>query len=159
MTIQCIQGTFDTLVIKVILGSFSAFPIFKNSISKTAGHRTKWIEKLASEVSIQCTQGTLTLKCLRSFWGIRCISNYRQPYISKTAGRGMWALGWVFSVQRVLLPLKCLRRKRLVVECGPWGWVFSVHRVLLPLKCLRSFWGHSVHFRFSKNLYLENGRS
>ncbi len=26
-------------------------------------------------------------------------------------------------------------------------------------KCERSFWGHSVHFRFSKNLYLENGWS
>ena len=36
------------------------------------------------------------------------------------------------------------------------GWVFSVYRVLLTLKWLRSFWGHWVHFRFSKKLYLEN---
>ena len=28
MTIQCTQGTFDTKVVKVILGSFGAFPIF-----------------------------------------------------------------------------------------------------------------------------------
>ncbi len=31
------------------------------------------------------------------------------------------------------------------VKFGPRGWVFSVHRVHLTLKCLRSFWGQSVY--------------
>ena len=32
VSIQCTQGTFDTSVIKVILGSFGAFPIFKSVV-------------------------------------------------------------------------------------------------------------------------------
>ena len=32
----------------------------------------------------------------------------------------------------------------------PRGWVLSVHMVLLTLQWLRSFWCHSVHFRFLK---------
>ncbi len=32
--IQCIQGTFDSLVLKVILGSLGAFPIFGNFVSR-----------------------------------------------------------------------------------------------------------------------------
>ncbi len=35
----------------------------------------------------------------------------------------------------------------------------SVYRVLLPVKCSRSFCGHSVHFRFTTTIYLENGWS
>ena len=40
----------------------------------------------------------LTVKCLRSFWVIWCISDFRQPCISKMAGRmakwsEIWALG------------------------------------------------------------------
>ncbi len=34
------------------------------------------------------------------------------------------------------------------VEFGSRGLVFSVNRVLLTVKGLRSFYGHSVHFRF-----------
>ncbi len=50
-------------------------------------------------------------------------------------------------------------RKRQVVErngvkFGPRGWVFSVYSVLLTVKCLRSFWDHSVDYRFSITLYL-----
>ncbi len=32
--IQCTQGTFDTSVIKVILGSLGAFPIFEKPVSR-----------------------------------------------------------------------------------------------------------------------------
>ncbi len=45
------------------------------------------------------------------------------------------------------------------VKFGHLGLVFSVCRVLLTRKWLRSFWGHLVHFQFSKNLYLKNGWS
>ncbi len=34
MSIQCTQGTFDTSVIKVILGSFSVFPISEKPVSR-----------------------------------------------------------------------------------------------------------------------------
>ncbi len=34
VSIQCTQGNVDTSVIKVILGSFSAFPIFKKPVSQ-----------------------------------------------------------------------------------------------------------------------------
>ncbi len=34
MSIQCIQGTFDSKVFKVILGSSGAFPIFINLVSR-----------------------------------------------------------------------------------------------------------------------------
>ncbi len=33
VSIQCIQGTFDTQVVKIILGSLGAFPIFDNLVS------------------------------------------------------------------------------------------------------------------------------
>ncbi len=33
MSIQCTQGTLDTSVLKVILGSFGAFPIFDKPVS------------------------------------------------------------------------------------------------------------------------------
>ena len=33
-SIQCTQGTFDTSVLKVILGSFGAFPIFEKPVSR-----------------------------------------------------------------------------------------------------------------------------
>ncbi len=52
-SVQCTQGTFDTLLIKVILGSVSAFPIFEKPVSKkTAGGRVKRSEILVSEVSV-----------------------------------------------------------------------------------------------------------
>ncbi len=67
---------------------------------------------------------------------IWCISDFKQPCISKIAGhrvkRGeIWAL----------------------------RWVFSVYMVLSKVKWLRSFWDHLVHFQFSTALYLENGWS
>ena len=34
VSIQCTQGTFDTTVLNVILGSFGAFPIFDNLVSR-----------------------------------------------------------------------------------------------------------------------------
>ena len=34
MSIQCIQGTFDSKVLKVILGPFDAYPIFSNLVSR-----------------------------------------------------------------------------------------------------------------------------
>ena len=34
MSIQCTQGTFDNSVIKVIVGSFGAFPIFDKPVSR-----------------------------------------------------------------------------------------------------------------------------
>ena len=45
------------------------------------------------------------------------------------------------------------------VKFEPQGWVFSVYRVLLTIKLLRSFYGHSVDFRCSTTLCLENGWS
>ncbi len=55
-----------------------------------------------------------------------------------------------------------LSGKRATVErsgmkFGHRGCVLSVYIVLLTVKWLRSFWGHSVHFRFSASLYLEKG--
>ncbi len=38
---------------------------------------------------------------------------------------------------------------------GPHGYVFSVYRVLLTVKCSSSVSGYSVHFRVSGSLYLE----
>ncbi len=35
--VQCTQGTFDTKVVKVILGSLGAFPIFDKPVSR------KWL--------------------------------------------------------------------------------------------------------------------
>ena len=58
VSIQCTEGTFDTSVIKVILGSFGAFRFLTSLISKMAGRRAKRIEICASGLSIQCTQGT-----------------------------------------------------------------------------------------------------
>ncbi len=53
MSIQCIRGPFDSKVLGVILGSFSAFPIFDNLVSqKTGDRRAKWSEIWAS--GIQC---------------------------------------------------------------------------------------------------------
>ena len=53
-------------------------------------------------------------------------------------------------------------RKQLIIErkgpkCGPQGYMYllSIHSLLL--KCSMSFRGHSVYFRFSTTLYLENG--
>ncbi len=37
VSIQCAQGTFETSVLKVILGSFGAFPIFEKPVSR------KWL--------------------------------------------------------------------------------------------------------------------
>ncbi len=46
VSIQCTQGTFDTSVIKVILGSFGVFLIFKNLVSrKRQGFRVKDISR------------------------------------------------------------------------------------------------------------------
>ncbi len=50
-------------MLKVILGSFSAFPIFVY-ISKVACRRAKLSEIGASGVSIQCIQGTFNNKVL-----------------------------------------------------------------------------------------------
>ena len=98
-------------------------------------------------------------------------SDFRQACISKMAGRRAKRIkvgprGWVFSVHRVLLTLKCLRsfwghwihfdfrktsisktagRRAKQSEIWARGWEFNVHRVLLTLQSLRSFWGHSVH--------------
>ena len=36
VSIQCIQGTFDSSVFKVIISSFGAFPIFDRIISVTS---------------------------------------------------------------------------------------------------------------------------
>ncbi len=60
VSMQRTQGTIDTYVIKVILGSFTPNdPDFRKTwFSKTVGHRAKRNENLASGVSIQCTQGT-----------------------------------------------------------------------------------------------------
>ena len=64
----------------------------------------------------------------------RCISDFRQPCISKIAGR---------------------RAKR--GEIWSWGWVFSVYSVLSTVKFFRLFWGHLVYWRFSTTLCLDKG--
>ena len=47
VSLQCIQGPFDSYVLEVFLVSFGAFLIFdKFCISKTAGRRAKRIENL-----------------------------------------------------------------------------------------------------------------
>ncbi len=40
---------------------------------------------------------------------------------------------------------------------GGGGCKYLVIQVTLTVKCWRSFWDHSVHFRFSTTLYLKNG--
>ena len=75
INIQCIQGTFDRYVFKVILGSFSAFPILCNLVhvcsSKMAGRTAKWMKLWVSSVCTQSVRGTfdrLVFKIsLRSF--------------------------------------------------------------------------------------------
>ncbi len=108
VSIQCTQGTCDTSVIKVILGSFGAFPIFKkktNCILKTAARRAKWIEIWASGVSIQCTQGAFDTQVVKVILGsFGFISDFRKTCISKTAGRRakqseIWTSG--VSIQRI----------------------------------------------------------
>ena len=125
-----------------------------------AGRRTKRIAIWASGLSIQCTQGTLTFKWLRSFWGHWVHFRFSQPCISKTAGRRakrseFWASGVSIQCVWELSTVKCLRpprghwgafrifkklvsRKWLVAErnrviFGPHWWVFSVYRVLVKL--------------------------
>ncbi len=85
VSIQCTEGTFDTSVIKVILGSFGAFRFLTSLISKMAGRRAKRIEICASGLSIH--RVLLTLKWLRSFWGHSgVVPIFKKPCVSKTAG-------------------------------------------------------------------------
>ena len=58
VSIQCAQGTFDTYVIKVIRGSFGAFPLFDNLVSRKRIVEEKNSEIWGSGVSIQCIQFT-----------------------------------------------------------------------------------------------------
>ena len=122
----------------LITGSYGAFPSFDNLVSR------KWVvvernsEILRSVVvgglSSQCLQGNFCQLDTYGYSGvIQCISNFRQIYILKTAGR---------------------RAKHS--EIGPRGSVCSEYMVLLTVKCLRSFWGHLLNVHF---LYLQNGRS
>ncbi len=51
MSIQCIQGIFDSYVFEVIVGSSGALPIFHSLVSekkKNTDHRAKQSEILAS---------------------------------------------------------------------------------------------------------------
>ena len=105
-------------MLKVILGSLCAFPIFDKPVSR------KRSEIWASGMSIQCTQGTFDTYVVRVIMG--------------TFG--------AFPICDKFVSRKWLVVEQNGVNFGPWGFVFSVHRVLLTLKWLRSFWGHFVHF-------------
>ena len=162
-------------MVKVILGSFSAFPILSKLVSrKRLAVERNGVKFGPGEMGVFSVYRVL----LTVAWGhsgvIRCISDFWQGCISKMAGRRakrseIWVSGWVFSVYRVLLTVKCLRSfwghlvhfrfsklvswKRLVVEWngvtfGPWGSLFSLYRVLLTVNWLRPVWGHSVYFLF-----------
>ena len=86
-------------MVKVILGSFGAFPIIDNLISR------KWLVVERNGVKFgprgwvfNVHRVLLTLKWLRSFWGHSVHSDFRQPCISKMAGRRakrseIWASG------------------------------------------------------------------
>ena len=126
VSLQCTQGTFDTSVIKVVLGPFGAFPIFKISVSRKSlvveRNRVKcgprgWVFRVY--------RALLTLKWLRSFWGHWVHFRFSKTCISKTTG--------------------CRVKQS---EIGPKLRVFNAHRVLLTLQWLRSFWGHSMHSNF-----------
>ncbi len=100
VSIQCTQDIFDTLVIKVILGSFGAFFNKPLHVSQMAGRRAKWIEIWASGVSIQCTQGTFDTSVMKVIPGsFGAFSIFEKNCISKRAGRRakrseIWA-SWV----------------------------------------------------------------
>ena len=108
-------------MVKVILGSFGAFPIFNNLVSR------KWLVVEQSRVEFE-PRGEYSVYT-GYFWQLsacghsrvsRFISDCRQPY--------------ALYIENVWNGVKF----------GPQGWVFSVHKVLLTVKCLRSFWGHWV---------------
>ena len=85
VSIQCIQGTFDTYVVKVILGSFGAFPIFDKLVSRKRINRAKRSEIWPSGVSIQCIQGTFDTSVVKVILGsFGAFSDFRQASISKT---------------------------------------------------------------------------
>ncbi len=59
VSVQCVQATFDSQVVKVILGSFGKFPIFDHLVYLENGlsqSETEW--NLGLGVGIQCIQGT-----------------------------------------------------------------------------------------------------
>ena len=75
-------------MVKDILGSIGAFPIFDNLVSRTrlAIEGNGVHLGLRGEYSVFAGV-LLTVKCLRSFWGHWGHSDFRQPCISRTAGR------------------------------------------------------------------------
>ena len=85
VSIQCTQDIFDTLVIKVILASLGVFPIFEKPVSR----KQLVIERnrvcLGDEYSVYTVLLTQVVNVILGV--IWCISDFRQPCISKTAGR------------------------------------------------------------------------
>ncbi len=161
---QCLQGTFDSQGFKVILRSFSAFPIsvtlhlengWLYSLDEKFGSWGKytgylWLsttlylangwswsetdEHLRLE-DIDCIQDTFDILNVQGQSGvIQCISYFWQPCISKTAG------------------LQSERDENL--RPGDTCLVYAGY--FWQLKCLRSVWGNSVHFRFSTGLRESN---
>ena len=156
------MGTFDTEVLKVIMGSFGAFLIFEKTLCRKPLVVARKGVKFGPQGWVSSVNRVLlTFQWLRSFWGHSVHSNFRQACVSKMAGRrAKWSEIWasVVSIQctqgtfalksfKVILgslgafPIfeKPISRKRLVVEWsgvkfGSQDWVFSVYRVLLTLK-------------------------
>ncbi len=72
VSIQCIQGTFDTSVVKVILWSLGAFSDFRQfCILKMAGCTAKWIKTWAPGMNIQWIQDTCEKPCVSKTAGFR----------------------------------------------------------------------------------------
>ncbi len=81
----------------------------------------------------------LTVKWLRSFWVIRCISDLRN------------------LVSRNLATIACIERNGVKVGLDGEYSVYTGY--ILIVKWLRLFWGCSVNFLFSETLHLERGWS
>ncbi len=74
VSIQCIQGTFDSYVLDVILGSFGAFLIFDQLVSR----KRRVVEQNAVKIEPQERAFSvywvlLTVKCLRSLVYTGCL--------------------------------------------------------------------------------------
>ncbi len=98
------------------------------------------------------------------------------PYIEANENLGL--LGYVFSVYRILLPVRYLRlfcglsvhsdfrqtfcfsqasrHREKRTKLGPLGQPFNAHRVHLRQLSIQGQLGYSVHFRFFATLCLEN---
>ncbi len=90
----------------VILGSFGVFPTFDNLVSRKrfVVEQTEWNSGLGGEYLVY-TGYVWQLNAWGNSGVIRCISNFRQSPVSKTAWyRAKWSQIWVSGVD-----IKCIQ--------------------------------------------------